>query len=282
MHTPAEQVQQALAAAVLHHSPYAGGELFWQYWQAENPSTRPPLILLHGGFGSWNHWFRNIPALRAERDVWTVDLPGLGRSGDMPEPHTTEHFARILLAGFDHLLGADRPFALAGFSFGAMIGGCLAALAGSRCTRCTLIGAAGFGDLHVQVPLLAPPGPATPAAEADAIQRENLARLMLYDRRLIDDLAVYLHGDNLARHRFRSRRLAGGTDLAEALPGIAAPLVGIWGERDATAGGAAAIEARRQLFRAAQPAAEFHVLPGVGHWAMYEAPGAVNRILLAA
>ena len=74
--------------------------------------------------------------------------------------------------------------------------------------------------------------------------------------------------------------MAGTNELAENLPRIAAKLVGIWGEYDVTAGGAGSIEARRQLFLAAQPDAEFHVLPDVGHWAMYEAPELVNRLIL--
>ena len=68
--------------------------------------------------------------------------------------------------------------------------------------------------------------------------------------------------------------------LAETLPGILAPLVGIWGEFDTTAGGLANIRARRELFTQAQRGAQFHLLPGVGHWAMYEAPDEVNRLLL--
>lgn len=103
---------------------------------------------------------------------------------------------------------------------------------------------------------------------------------MLHDPVAIDELAVHIHADNLVRHRFRSRRLAGTSDLAETLPGILAPLVGIWGEFDTTAGGLANIRARRELFTQAQRGAQFHLLPGVGHWAMYEAPDEVNRLLL--
>ena len=281
MPSPSEQVAQALRGAQPHYSHYAGGQLYWQRWTAQSDSAAPPLVLIHGGFGSWNHWFRNISALRQDREVWTLDLPGLGRSGEMPEPHTTQHFAQIVLAGIKQLLGENSNFALAGFSFGAMIAGQLAAMAGTRCSRCTLIGAVGFGELQVQVPLLTPPDAETPTTQAHRIQRENLRRLMFYRPEFIDDLAVYLHGDNLARHRFRSRAIAVSNELAEVLPKIEAPLVGVWGQEDATAGGLAAIDARRDLFQKAQPGAEFHILPNVGHWAMYEAPRRVNQILLS-
>ena len=277
--TAAALVEERLRAARISTTAMDGGDLVWQAW-GDPDSARTPLILLHGGFGSWTHWFANLPELSAERPVWTVDLPGLGSSGDMPEPHTTEHFAAILLSGINELLGEGTAFELAGFSFGAMIGGHVAALAGQRCQRFVMIGAAGFGDLHVQVSLLPPPDRDTPVDEADRIQRENLGRLMLSSPASIDDLAVYLHGDNLARHRFRSRKLAGSSDLESVLPAISAHMVGVWGSEDATAGGLAAIEQRRELLKACQPEAEFHILEGVGHWAMYEDPGAVNRILL--
>ena len=280
MSSPSEHVAQILSTAQIHHTTYEGGQLYWQHWSAFDASDAPPLILFHGGFGSWNHWIANVEDLRKSRDVWTFDLPGLGQSGYMPEPHSIAHFSEIVLSGIDQLLGEETCFAIAAFSFGAMIAGQLAAEVGDRCTRCTLIGAAGFGDLHVQVSLLPPPTQETPADEAESIQRENLRRLMLHSADSIDDLAVYLHSDNLARFRFRSRKLAKTKELAEALPNIKAPLVGIWGEHDATAGGMDNITARQGLFEAAQADSQFHTIRGAGHWVMYENPKAVSELLL--
>ena len=117
-------------------------------------------------------------------------------------------------------------------------------------------------------------------AEAARVTRENLSRLMLHDRDLIDPLAIYIHRENLALARFNSRGIAVTNALAEALPDISARLIGIWGERDATAGGAVNIAARRDLFLGVQADAAFHVLPDVGHWAMYEAPQRVNELIL--
>ena len=53
----------------------------------------------------------------------------------------------------------------------------------------------------------------------------------------------------------------------------------------AAAAPAEAIEAeglaeRKKLFLQAQPDADFHVLSSIGHWVMYEAPTAVNALLL--
>ena len=270
--------------AIIHTTPCDYGDLVWQQWPrkapAESVSEARPLLLLHGGFGSWSHWAANIPALRQYREVWTLDMPGLGDSADCPEPHTPEHIARIVLQGLDTLLGPTTGFELAGFSFGAMVGARLAILAGSRCSRFTAIGAAGCGDLHVQVHLLHPPTPDTPPAEARSIHCGNLRTLMLASNDSIDELAIHIHGENLARHRFNSRKLSLTGDFVQALPLIKGRLVGVWGSRDATAGGRPSLEKRRALFEAAQTGAEFHILDGVGHWAMYEAPEAINKILL--
>lgn len=281
MPTPAQQITELLGRATQHTTNIDGSSIAWQQWPGAQQGA-VPLLLVHGGFGSWTHWAANIDGLSSDRAVWTVDLPGLGNSGNMPKPWTTQHFAELLLAGWRSLIGTDQLFELAAFSFGAMISGHLAAMAAGQCSRCTLIGASGFGDLHVQADLLPPPGPEVAEGEAKSIHRENLSRLMLHSPARIDELAVYIHGDNLARHRFRSRSMAGSNDLADVLPEINAQLVGIWGDRDATAGGIESIDKRRQLFLAAQPGAEFYVLKDIGHWAMYEAPAQVNQLLLHA
>ena len=264
-----------LATAEIHRTPLDEGAIVWQHWSA--PDAGPPLVLLHGGFGSWNHWFRNIPALRARRDLWTVDLPGLGDSGPVRRDATPAEFADYLRRGIDRLLGHSE-YELAGFSFGAMVGARLAA--DPRCCRFAAIGAAGCGRLHVQVPLAPPPPAKTPWAEAAPLYRSNLQALMFSDGADIDELAVHLHASNLARHRFNSRALARTDDFFSALPAFNGQLVLIWGGEDATAGGAAAIDARRRRILAAHPDAAFRVLTGVGHWAMYEAPEAINALLV--
>jgi 2-hydroxy-6-oxonona-2,4-dienedioate hydrolase len=273
---PATRLAQLLSEADLHATRCNHGEMVWQQWSDQGT----PLVLLHGGFGSWNHWVHNIEGLRQQRALWTLDLPGLGDSAGMPEPHTAAHFAQIIVQGLDTLLGSATHFELAGFSFGAMIGARVAQLAGSRCERFTAIGAAGFGPLHHQVSLQRPPTANTPPDEALQIHHSNLRTLMFSSEDHIDELAIHAHGSNLARHRFNSRRLSLTDDFIQAMPLIQALLVGVWGSRDATAGGRANIEKRRELFLAAQPGADFHILNGVGHWAMYEAPAAVNAILL--
>ncbi|MEP5765304.1 MAG: alpha/beta hydrolase [Halieaceae bacterium] len=280
MGSPEQVLQELLQKATIHRTSYEHGELSWQEWPCDRPDDKPPLVLLHGGFGSWTHWVANIPALIEQRKVWTLDLPGLGDSSDMPEPHTPKHAADIILHSLDGLLGPTTHFEVAGFSFGAMVGARLALAAGSRCERFVAIGAAGCGELHVQVHLVPPPGPDIDPEEAASIHHGNLRVLMFADEDLIDELAIHTHGQNLARHRINTRRISLSDDFLQALPLIEAKLVGVWGSRDATAGHNDAIEKRRQLFEQAQPGAEFHVLDGIGHWAMYEAPAAINRILL--
>lgn len=277
MTSPASRVAALAARSQPLRIDVGGTSLAWRHWPG--PAEQPPLVLLHGGFGSWTHWVANLRSLMAYRDVWTVDIPGLGESGDLPAPQTTAHFADVLAEGFDTVLGSNAAYDLAGFSFGAMLGAHIAMRTGSRCQRFFLIGAAGCGELHHQVTLLATPDDAAPADEATAIHRENLQRLMIAQSELIDDLAIFVHADNLARHRFRSRKLAGSNDLLAVLPRIEAQLIGIWGELDATAGSATDIARRQELFQQAQPGAEFYVLPGVGHWAMYEAPEQINALL---
>ena len=279
MSLPAATLQELRRESITYSTSSNGCRIVWQQWPAITETGLPPLILLHGGFGSWTHWVRNIASLRQTRTLWTCDLPGLGDSGDVPVSASTELFAQRIMSGVDTLLGERQVFQLAGCSFGAMVAARMAAQAGSCCSRLILIGAAGCGDLHVQVPLLPPPVAGCPETEAEAITRENLARLMLYRPKCIDDLAVYVHADNLVRQRFNSRRLSRSDDLLLALPSVKASLVGIWGAQDATAGGSDAIARREALFRKFQPDCEFHVLDEVGHWAMYESAEQVNRIL---
>ncbi|MEH6590457.1 MAG: alpha/beta fold hydrolase [Halioglobus sp.] len=273
-------VAQLLAQAKQHSTPLGAGVLQWQCWSG--PVGARPLLLLHGGFGSWTHWAANIAALRQNRPIWSLDIPGLGVSAALPGDPDSTDFAAAIMASLNTLHGIDVEFDIAGFSFGALIGADLAVLAQDRCSHFIACGAAGFGDLHVQVDLLRPPGPDVPVAQAQAIHRINLARLMLHHEQAIDEMAVNIHSRNLAQARFNSRRLAKSDGFIQALPDIRARLCGVWGTEDATAGGVLAIEQRQMLFQQAQPDSGFHILEGVGHWAMYEDVPAFNAIVESA
>ena len=243
------------------------GDMVWHRFGAG-----PPLILLHGGWGSWTHWFKCIPALSRAFTVYAADTPGLGASSDVALPHTPEKLSGLIVSGIDQLLGPGTAFHIAGFSFGGMLGSLVAATMGQRCLSYTAVGASGFGPLH------APPGGIQlpeDGMDDDAINqlhRRNLEILMFHDRRKIDDLAIYLHRQNIAQGRVRSRKLSVSDALLTALPRITAPIAGIWGEFDATAGGLEKLNRRRTLFQDHQPNAPFVIIPGAGHWVMYEAP----------
>jgi 2-hydroxy-6-oxonona-2,4-dienedioate hydrolase len=235
-------------------------------------------VLLHGGYGSWTHWLKNIDALAASYRVIAADLPGLGDSAMPPEPVTPASLAAIIDRGLREILAPDERFHLVGFSFGAMLGSFVAAARGEELRSMTLVGSASMGLRRAPMRAMQPPRRHMSATELAELQRTNLGILMFADAGRIDDLAVHLQQENVARARVKSRRFAPLDLLRPVLPRIAAPLGGIWGERDVTA--YPWVDDRRDLLRQAQPGAFFAVIPGAGHWVMYEAASAFNRVLL--
>ena len=83
-------VQGVAAEAQRVETPCGDGHMIWHVW-----GEGPPLALLHGGYGSWTHWIRNVIPLSRAFTVAAPDLPGLGESATPPEPHTAEGLARI-------------------------------------------------------------------------------------------------------------------------------------------------------------------------------------------
>jgi len=246
------------------------GRMVWRVW-----GEGPPLALLHGGYGSWMHWVRTIPAFMDKRTLYVPDLPGLGESDEVPEPTSPDAIARVVSDGL-HDLGVDRQaLDLVGFSFGGIIAGCIATFAPLR--SLTLVGPGALGLPRGETDLLRETPDMTPQ-ERWAIHRTNLGILMLADPDSIDDAAIAMQAANVARARVKSRRFAATTALAEALA-TAQPkaLHWIWGERDAVVGSHMA--SREAYARANRPDATFTVIPGAGHWVPYEAPNAFNAAL---
>lgn len=275
MMDPAAAVAALEARAEIARTPCGAGAMVWRLW-----GEGPPLALLHGGYGSWTHWFRNIRPLARRFRLLVPDLPGLGDSDLPPEPYSAASIAEIVGGGLASLLESGESVDLVGFSFGGLIGGHIAAAMGSRVRRLILVGSGGLGvPRRASVELVNWRDYPDKAAQR-AAHRENLAILMLANPRRIDDLAIHLQVRNAERARTRSRPLSRAATLLTALPQVSARLHGIWGELDITARDT--LDEHRRLLRSFQPAATFAAIPGAGHWVQYEAPEDFHAALLEA
>jgi len=267
---PADIVAALDRAGTRRTTASAAGEVVWRIWGAG-----APLVLLHGGTGSWMHWVRNIEALSQQFMLAVPDLPGSGESGTLAHPITAEHMAESLLAGLSALIPEDARFSIAGFSLGGLIAGYLAALAGDRADALVLVGGAGMGlSRRPMEPLKSWRWLATDEEKRD-IHRQNLGILMIHDRTRVDELAIYMQAQNAARSRIRGKHIVKTSSQAQCLPHVKAGLAGIWGEHDVTSPTDLVTDRLRQF----QPRAIVEIVPGAGHWVQYEAAATFNRRL---
>lgn len=262
---PAEALARLCALGREQRTGPAAGQIVWRIW-----GDGPPLVLLHGGYGTWMHWVRAIQPLAAQGFRLLVpDMPGFGGSDSPPRPHSVEGIAAALARGAGQILDAGAHLSIAGFSFGGVISGHLAHALAGRVDGLVLVGAGGLGAKRGDMPVLIPRHPGMTAAEIAAAHRRNLEILMLSDPSLVDPLALYIQHRNTEQHRVKSRPFSMTDTLARALRKVDAPLSAIWGERDATAG--AYLRQREEILRGLDPDVDFRVMPCVGHWVMYEA-----------
>lgn len=263
------------AAARCHEVPCGDGAMVWHSW-----GEGAPVVLLHGGSGSWTHWVRNIAALVATgHQAWIPDLPGFGDSARPPAGGDADALPGPMEAALQALLG-DAPVDLVGFSFGSMVAAFMAAQRPARVRRLVLCGAPALGVEPAAPLVLKAWGHLAPGPALDAAHRENLARLMLARPESIDALALAIHAANLPRDRMRLRRLSRTDVLLRTLREVRCPVWGIWGSEDVLYRGAA-----DRIAPALAAAPDFRglaLVPGAGHWVQFEDAPAFDRALAAA
>lgn len=265
---------RVLALSRRHATPCGDGELVWHAW---GDQRQPPLVLLHGGSGSWTHWIRNVEALAAAgRHVVVPDLPGFGDSARPPGGQDVDAVAPAVAEGLRQMCG-EAPVDIAGFSFGGLCGALVAADQPARVHRLLLVGAPGLGLRSKRLPLTSWRDAPDERGKL-AAHRANLATLMLYRDDAIDDLAVALQAANVPRDRMHRRKLALTDLLLHKLPEIRCPLFAIYGEQDALYRDK--LDELRALLEKGPTLQELVILPGAGHWVPYEAPDACNREML--
>jgi len=255
-------------AVKLQTSCGPAAKMTWRRW-----GEGRPLILLHGGAGSWLHWIRNIETLSRGRSVWVPDMPGFGDS-DLPAgPHDADALAPFVLDGINQLV--KGRFDLVGFSFGALVASLIAAEQPSELDQLVLVSGASIG-LVAKPPALKSLRGTQTAAERAEVFRSNLHTLMLSNAASIDDLAVLVQEHASSRERAKNRKLALTDILLRLTPKWRCAACGIWGLQDAIYRDRVD-ELKRIVASLGLRDAIF--LQDAGHWLQYERADEFNGIL---
>ncbi|MEY3473590.1 MAG: hypothetical protein RL087_48 [Pseudomonadota bacterium] len=258
-------------------TPCGEGEMVWRIW---GDAADEPLVLLHGGSGSWMHWIRNIEALVAHgRCLYVPDLPGFGDSAPPEGGQDADVSVAPFAQGLQQLFG-PQAVDIAGFSFGSQVGGFLAADAPQRVRRLVIIGAPGLGlGTGLRRALRGWRHLPTLEAQREA-HRHNLGVIMLHDPMSIDDLALDVQAANVPRDRMQRRKLAATPALLQSLRRCSVPFHAIYGEHDALYPDTPWSEVESTL-RSAPAFAGLALVPQAGHWVQYERAREFERVLMA-
>jgi len=241
-------------------------------------------VLLHGLGASSFSWRHNRAALARGFRVITPDLPGHGRS---PAPLDADYRVEALVQGVLDFLDWHRieTAVLGGNSLGGGLSLLVAAAQPQRVQALVLLAPAAaltrvpYAFYPLRLPFLG----AAAAACLGPWFLPWFLRLVYYrPRPLIPEAAAgYAPPYRDLRRRLALRQVCRQLEL-RPLPALAAlldhltrPCLLVWGEADRILPAAQGRWLKQHL-----PAAEFHLLPEVGHAPQEEAPEAVNKIII--
>lgn len=261
-------------AASRHETACGEGAMVWHRW-----GDGEPVLLLHGGSGSWTHWLRNIDTVvRAGRSAWVPDLPNFGDSASLGERADADTVVEPLRQGMQVLMGGAACDIVA-FSFGSLVATLLAAAHPGRVRRLWLLGPPVLPLRSGKGVALRPWQHLTAEAEQAEAHRANLAAIMFHDPAAIDADTVALHAANVRRDRMRRRRLVTTDAFAQALAHTVCDTRAVFGAQDVLCR-----DDWPGVHRVLESCPGFRGLvqvPGAGHWVQHEAASECNALLQA-
>lgn len=265
------------ASAERIETPFENGDgrVVWRCW-----GTGPAVLMLHGDYGSWTHFLRNIEFLSQRYRLLIPDMPGYAESDLPPLDDIVVDSSRMLCDQLDTIIGPETTYDIVGFSFGGIYAGQMAANHSERVGTVILIGTGGMGVdeiPHTRRQMKRLSRDMDYETRAD-IHRNNLCGVMFARDETVDDLAIQLQDENTGRTRVRAKGIAESDVLFRTLPNCTAEFTAIWGELDAYAVGD--VPARAQMLRDFYPDIDFRMMPDTGHWVMYESPDEFNGIVV--
>jgi len=247
----------------------------WRSW-----GKGKPLILLHGGYGSWAHWIKQTIPFSKNYNVLIPDMPGFGESEDLTLPHTPEKISANIAETLLKLISPEETPIICGFSFGGLIAGHLSynlIERGLNPEKLILVGPGGLGAKRGEIRNMIPRHSKMSEEEIYQAHKTNLEILMMHDATKVDDWSVHIQKQNTDAHRIKSRPISSTDTLARILEKQDVPLFLLWGEKDASVG--VYLEDRMSILRDINSKVRFHVEYNLGHWIMYENDVIFNKIL---
>ncbi len=248
----------------------------WRIW-----GEGQTIILLHGGYGSWRHWVKQVTYLSKSYQILVPDMPGFGESSDLTSDHTPENISKNLFQTFNKLKIDDlNNINLIGFSFGGLISGHLSYQffkVGIKLKNLILVGPGGTGARRGPMREMVRRTPGMSFEEILKAHSENLKILMINNPKYIDLLSLYIQLENTNNHRLKSRPISATNTLIKVLEKQNIVPYLIFGEKDATVG--PYLEERISIFREACKDIRIHVEIDAGHWIMYEKPDNFNKLI---
>jgi pimeloyl-ACP methyl ester carboxylesterase len=243
------------------------------YVDSGGPAERT-LVLLHGlSDSSWS-WSRLTPQLPADLRTVAVDLRGHGASSKVEYGYSTSELTGDVVALMDRL--GISTATVAGHSWGTLVARAVAEEHPDRVERLVLVGALeapvndGMHELDAEVRALGDTVPESFVREfqdstlASTVPEAFMERVVAESRRL--PATVW---------RAAMRGLVTADD-AEAIRGIAAPTLLIWGEQDSFF-----LRPEQARLLATIPDARLVVVPGAGHATHWDRPGEVASHIAA-
>lgn len=236
-----------------------------------------PLVLFHGGTGSYTHWVRNIPVLAQIRSVVAFDLPGFGDSASVRDDISIEEYVATVVHETKSVVGATAD--IVGFSFGGLIAAGVACAPQFTPRRLSLLAPSGFEKPVGRI--LGRKHRSELTGDDLKARREfykhNLLAMMLAHEKTIEDATIDLHMQNIAKARLKHRHLTWSNKVVDFIAATQCPMQIIFGDRDTTA--YPSIEARIQRCLDTQKPIRVDMIHDAGHWVQYERPAEVNRLL---
>ena len=208
----------------------------------EGPRTDPqPIVLLHGTSASLHTWDGWADALKGERRVIRMDLPGFGLTGPMPDgDYRLTRYVNFVIALLDQL-GVQQAV-LAGNSFGGNLAWKVAVDHPQRVSKLVLVDAAGYpfdpasmpiGFKIAQIPALRPMMEHTlPRSMIESSVRNVYGDPAKVTPELVDRyLELTLRAGNRGALVERFRQSPSGEFTAQ-IPQVRQPTLILWGGQD--------------------------------------------------